>query len=170
MHACRKYYLLIAALVVLADRGAKRLVASRIPLHDSLVVIPGFFRLTHVENRGAAFGLFDGIGSEWKTTLLIVFSLAALAVVAALLWKNGHSLSVSGIGLALVLGGAAGNLWDRLASRHVIDFLDFYVGNYHWPAFNLADSAIVVGAFLLIAEILLARPAGSRERRRAGRT
>jgi signal peptidase II len=156
-HAMRKYHLLIALLVVLADRGAKWLVAKHILLHDSIVVVPGFFRLTHVQNRGAAFGIFDDPAGHWKVAVLILFSLLALAIVSALLWKNSHAMSATGVGLALVMGGAIGNLWDRLATGRVVDFLDFYVATYHWPAFNVADSAIVVGAFLLVAAILFAK-------------
>jgi signal peptidase II len=153
----RKYHFLIAFLVVVADRMAKRLVTEKIALHDNIVVIPNFFRLTHVQNRGAAFGLFDNSPHEWKITVLVFFSVIALMVVAALLWRSSRSLSLTGIGLSLILGGAAGNLWDRLVHKHVVDFLDFYVSGYHWPAFNLADSAIVVGAILLMAEIAFAK-------------
>ena len=153
----RKYHFLIALLVVLADRLSKWLIAKNIALHDSIVVVPGLFRLTHVQNRGAAFGLFDNSSSEWKITALVLFSVVALVVVAALLWKNGQSLSATGVGLSLVLGGAVGNLWDRLAAKHVVDFLDFSLGSYHWPAFNVADSAIVIGALLLVAEILVVK-------------
>jgi len=126
-------------------------------LHDSIPVIPGFFRITHTENRGAAFGLFAESPSEWKVALLIVYSVVALLIVSSLLWKNSHSLNTTGIGLALILGGAIGNLWDRLVSGHVVDFLLFYVGSYQWPVFNFADSAIVVGAGLLVFEILFAK-------------
>ena len=153
----RKYHFLIAILVIVADRMSKWLVAASINLHDSVSVLPGFFRLTHVQNSGAAFGLFAESSSEWKVAILILFSILALAVVSALLWKNSHSMTVTGVGLALILGGAVGNLWDRLLTGHVVDFFDFYLGSYHWPAFNVADSAIVIGALLLVAEILLAR-------------
>jgi signal peptidase II len=153
----RKYHFFIALLVVCFDQSAKWLVARSLALHDSTVIIPGLFRLTHVQNRGAAFGLFSDSLSEWKIAILISFSLIALVVVSALLWKNSHSMSTTGVALALILGGAVGNLWDRLISGHVVDFLDFYIGSYHWPAFNIADSAIVVGALLLVAEILLAK-------------
>jgi len=159
-HEMRKYHLLIAMSVVLADHAAKWLVEKKIALHDSIVVIPGFFRLTHLQNRGAAFGLFDETPGQWKIAVLVLFSMVALVVVGALLWKNSHALNATGIGLSLVLGGALGNLWDRLAARHVVDFLDFYVGNYHWPAFNVADSAIVVGALLLVGEIVFAKQPG----------
>lgn len=156
-HVMRKYYFLIAAAVVLLDRLTKWEVERKITLHDSIALIPGFFSLTHVQNRGAAFGLFDESPTQWKITVLILFSLVALGVVVTLLWKNGHALSATGIGLALVMGGAIGNLWDRLFTGRVVDFLLFYVGSYHWPAFNVADSAIVVGAILLVSEILFAK-------------
>jgi signal peptidase II len=151
----RKYHIIIAALVVVLDRFTKGLVAQRISLHESVDVIPGLFRLTHVQNPGAAFGLFSESSSEWKVAMLILFSVAALAVVSALLWKNGKAMNATAIALSLVFGGALGNLWDRVLSGRVIDFLDFYIGSHHWPAFNVADSAIVVGALLLLSEIFL---------------
>jgi len=156
----RKYFLVIAVIVLLLDRLAKWAIASNIALHDSIVVIPGFFRLTHVQNTGAAFGLFAESSAQWKVGALVSFSILALIVVSALLWKNGHALTTTSIGLSLILGGAMGNLWDRMVSGHVVDFLDFYVGNYHWPAFNVADSAIVIGAILLVSEIIFAKSTG----------
>jgi signal peptidase II len=153
----RKYSFLIAAAVILLDRLAKWAIERRITLHDYVQIIPGFFRLTHVENRGAAFGLFADSPSEWKIATLILFSVVALVVVSALLWKSSRSITPTGVGLSLILGGAIGNLWDRLASGHVTDFLLFYIGPYQWPAFNVADSAIVVGAGLLVFEILFAK-------------
>ena len=132
----RKYHFLIAIVVIVLDRVAKWVIAKNIMLHDSLVVIPDFFRLTHVQNRGAAFGLFDDAPNGWKIGVLILFSVLALVVVSALLWKNSHSMSATGVGLALVLGGAIGNLWDRLAYGRVVDFLDFSIAGYHWPAFT----------------------------------
>jgi signal peptidase II len=152
----RKYHIIIASLVVVLDRMTKWLVSHKISLHDSVDVIPGIFRLTHVQNTGAAFGLFAESPSEFRVAMLILVSVAALAVVSALLWKNGNALNTTAIALSLVFGGALGNLWDRVASGRVIDFLDFYVGSHHWPAFNVADSAIVVGALLLLSEIFLA--------------
>lgn len=157
-HATRTWFLVIALAVLLADRLSKWAVASQIPLHESLNVIPGFFRLTHVQNRGAAFGLLSDSPASWTLGALILFSLIALVVVSGLLWKNSHSVTWTGIGLALILGGTLGNLWDRLLDGHVIDFLDFSLWGYHWPAFNAADGAIVAGALLLVVEILFARP------------
>jgi signal peptidase II len=153
----RRFHLLIALSVVVLDRLTKWAVARNIPLHDSISIIPGFFRLTHVENRGAAFGLFADSPSEWKIAVLVLFSVVALIIVLMLLWRNSHHVTTTGVGLALILGGAIGNLWDRLLSGRVVDFLLFYIGQYQWPAFNVADSAIVVGAGLLVIEILFAK-------------
>lgn len=153
----RRLHFLIALFVIVLDRLAKLVVEHRIPLHDGIQVIPGFFRLTHLENRGAAFGLFADSPSPWKIGVLVLFSVIALVVVSALLWKYSHTISITGVGLALILGGAVGNLWDRLTAGHVTDFLLFYVGRYQWPAFNVADSAIVVGATLLVYEIVFTK-------------
>jgi signal peptidase II len=153
----RGFNLLIAVAVMALDRLTKWLIASRLSLHDGFTVIPDFFRIVHVENPGAAFGLFAETSGQWRLTVLILFSLLALVVVGALLWKNSQSVTATGTALALVLGGALGNLWDRVISGHVTDFLEFHVGSYYWPSFNVADSAIVIGAFLLVADILFTK-------------
>jgi signal peptidase II len=153
----RKYHFLMALCVIALDRITKITITRRLSLHDSVTVIPGFFRIIHAENPGAAFGIFADSPSEWKISLLIVFSVIALLIVSTLLWKNSHTMTTTGIGLSLILGGAIGNLWDRLVSRHVVDFLLFYIGPHQWPAFNVADSAIVVGAGLLVFEIVFAK-------------
>lgn len=153
-NSARSIHLLIALLVVLLDRWTKRLVAARIAMYAHVQVIPGFFRITHTENTGAAFSLFADSPSQWKTALLIAFSVMAMMVVFVLLWKQKHGITLTGIALSLILGGAVGNLWDRVASGRVVDFLLLYVKQYQWPVFNLADSAIVVGASLLVIEIL----------------
>jgi signal peptidase II len=146
--------LLIALAVLLLDRITKRVVAQTIPLDDAINIIPGFFRLTHLENTGAAFSLFADSTSPFRTALLIVFSVAALAVVSILLWKDRRVFHSGTLALSLILGGALGNLWDRLVAGRVTDFLDFYIGPHHWPPFNIADSAIVVGALLLLLRML----------------
>jgi signal peptidase II len=156
-NSARAVYLLIVVVVVVLDRWTKHLVALRIRLYANIQVIPGFFRLTHTENTGAAFSLFADSTAPWKTGLLIGFSVIALIVVSALLWKNHHTHIATGVGLSLIMGGALGNLWDRLARGRVVDFLLVYVKQYQWPVFNLADSAIVVGAGLLIVEILFVK-------------
>ena len=153
----RKYHFLISLLIVAIDRVTKWTVARRLSLHDSIQIIPGFFRIIHAENPGAAFGIFADSPSQWKLGMLIGFSVVALVIVSAMLWKNSHTMTSTGIGLALILGGAAGNLWDRLVSHQVVDFLLFYIGPHQWPAFNVADSAIVAGAGLLVIEIMFTK-------------
>jgi signal peptidase II len=149
---------MLALLVVMLDRWTKRVVAAHITLYSHIQVIPGFFRLTHTENTGAAFSLFADSPSHWKVALLVGFSVIAMVIVSVLLWKQSRALTTTGIALSLILGGAVGNLWDRVASGRVVDFLLFYFKQYQWPVFNLADSAIVVGAALLVMEILFAKP------------
>jgi signal peptidase II len=153
------HQLLIAALVVMADRATKWLIVRSIPLNGSgIQVIPRLFRITHVENRGAAFGLFAESPVVWKTSMLAALSLLAMGVIVYLLWKSGRELNSTAIGLALILGGAAGNFWDRIVRGRVVDFLHFYIGQHVWPDFNVADSAIVVGAILLMADIVFSKP------------
>jgi signal peptidase II len=152
-NAARATYFLIALIVVLLDRWTKHIVARRIALYAHIQVIPGFFRITHTENTGAAFSLFADSNAPWKTGMLIAFSALALVVVSILLWKNNHAHILTGIALSLIMGGAIGNLWDRVTTGRVVDFLLLYVKRYQWPVFNLADSAIVVGAGLLVLEI-----------------
>jgi signal peptidase II len=153
----RAMHFLTALIVVLLDRWTKHIVATHIAMYSHIQIIPGFFRLTHTENTGAAFSLFADSPSHWKTSMLIAFSLLAMVVVSVLLWKQTQAFTITGVALSLILGGAVGNLWDRLARGRVIDFLLLYIKQYQWPVFNLADSAIVVGASLLVFEILLAR-------------
>jgi len=150
----RKYYLLIIAGVLILDRLTKWMVIQKIPLYSSVDVIPGFFRLTHLQNPGAAFSLFAESPSPFKTTILVAVSVAALVIVARLLWLRRNDFNRTTLALALIMGGATGNLWDRLADGRVTDFLDFYLGAHHWPPFNVADSAIVVGALLLLSRTL----------------
>jgi len=144
-------------MVFVADRWTKRLAAARIAMYTHIQIIPGFFRLTHTENTGAAFSLFADSPSRWRTALLIGFSLIAMVIVSVLLWKQSRALTLTGTALSLILGGAAGNFWDRVAHGRVVDFLLFYYKQYQWPVFNLADSCIVIGASLLVIEILFVK-------------
>jgi signal peptidase II len=152
-YRARAIHVLLALIVIVLDRWTKRLVAARIAMYAHIQVIPGFFRLTHTENTGAAFSLFADSPAHWKTAMLIGFSLMAMVIVSILLWKQ-LTLNTTGVALSLILGGAAGNLWDRLLHGRVVDFLLFYIKQYQWPVFNLADSSIVVGALLLVTEIV----------------
>src|ERR1700759_1677755 len=152
----RGWLLLVSLIVVVADRVTKWLAATRIELGDHVIVIPHVFAISHVENPGAAFSLFNDSGSPGRVRwMLLVFSLlAAVAVLVALL-KLGRSLSATSVALALILGGALGNAYDRLRFGSVIDFLEVHIVHYHWPDFNLADSAIVIGGILLFFDALL---------------
>jgi signal peptidase II len=143
-----------AAAVFAIDRFTKWIVETRVSFIDTYRVIPGFFDIVHSQNRGVAFGLFNGGVSEWRTPLLLLFSLAAVAIVAVILWKADRLDRLSLAGFSLILGGAAGNVFDSLVWGRVTDFLEFYVGDYHWPTFNIADSAIVIGSGLLLIELL----------------
>ncbi len=158
LYRARIAHFLLALIVVLLDRWTKHLVAAKIAMYSHIQIIPGFFRLTHTENTGAAFSLFAESPAHWKTAMLIGFSAVAMVIVTILLWKQSRPLSSTGIALSLILGGAVGNLWDRVASGRVVDFLLFYIKQYQWPVFNLADSCIVVGAGLLVLEILFSHP------------
>ena len=157
-NSIRAIHFLLALIVVLLDRWSKRAVAARIAMYAQIQIIPGFFRITHTENTGAAFSLFADSPSHWKTGALISFSAVAMIVVSILLWRQARTITLTGLALSLILGGAVGNLWDRVASGRVVDFLLFYVKQYQWPVFNLVDSAIVVGASLLVLEIVFGQP------------
>ena len=147
--------LLIAAFIVLLDRVTKLWIIAHIKPGHAIVVIPKVFRLTHVVNTGAAFSIFEGASSPALVrNLLIGFSIIAVAVVLVLIWKMGRSATLTSVALALILGGAIGNLYDRIRFAYVVDFLEVHIVHYHWPDFNMADSAIVVGACLLLLEIL----------------
>jgi signal peptidase II len=152
----RTFYFLLAAIVLIVDQATKNIIARTIPLHDSITVIPGFFRLSHVLNPGAAFSLFADSRSPYMPWILIGFSLIVMVVVTSMLWKARTTFTLTNIGLSLILGGALGNLLDRLLLGSVIDFLAFKLGSYHWPDFNVADSAIVCGSILLMADIFFA--------------
>jgi signal peptidase II len=150
----RKYLLLTSLLVVILDYLSKWLVQRNIPLYGETDLVPGFLRLTHLENPGAAFSLFADSPGPWAGRLLLLFSLVALIIIAVLLWRNSNELNLTSFSLALFLGGTVGNLLDRLLRGSVTDFIDFYVGAHHWPPFNVADSAIVVGALILAARAI----------------
>ncbi len=154
----RPWLLVIALLVIVLDRISKIVVAKKIAMGSAITVIPHIFRITHVLNTGAAFSMFAESASPMAVRVgLIAFSVIAVCVVLAMLWRYGRTWSLAGIGFALVLGGAIGNLYDRAVLHYVVDFLEVHIVGYHWPDFNVADSAISVGAVLLLIEMLLPR-------------
>ena len=153
----RVWLLLISILIVAADRLTKWLASTRIEVGNNLRVIPHVFAISHVENPGAAFSLFNDSSSPERVRwlLLIFFLVAAVAVLIALV-KLGPRATATSVGLALILGGALGNAYDRLRFGYVIDFLEVHIIHYHWPDFNVADSAIVVGGILLLYDAMFA--------------
>jgi signal peptidase II len=147
--------LAIAVVVVMLDRVSKLWVEAHVKMGHAIVVIPKVFRITHVLNTGAAFSMFEGARSPLLVrNMLIAFSVVAVVVVLVLIWKMGRVVTPTAVALALILGGAIGNLYDRVRFGHVVDFLEVHIVHYHWPDFNVADSCIVIGACLLLLEML----------------
>jgi len=157
----RPILLLISALVILLDRLSKNWIIHRIRPGYDIPIIPGVFRLSHVLNTGAAFSLMENWPPNAVRLGLIAFSVVAAVLVFGLLWRTGRALSPTSIALALILGGALGNLYDRVRFHHVVDFLAVKIYHYNWPDFNVADSCIVIGACLLLLEIFKPQPAAS---------
>jgi signal peptidase II len=148
---------LIAVAVMAADQRTKALVEARIPEQAVVTVIPGFFNLTNTKNSGAVFGIFAESTARWKRPLLIGVSALLLIGVVGLVARSRHLRWQTSMGLALILGGALSNLYDRVMRAGLVeDFLDFYIRSYHWATFNLADSAIVVGTALIVLQVLFA--------------
>jgi signal peptidase II len=144
----------IIAGVVILDRITKLYIQRSFTMWDTKPVIAGFFNIVHAENPGAAFGFLSESTSQWRSVLLVGVSLAVMAIIGAMLFrtsvKKSHLLEIA---LALVFGGATGNMYDRLFRGTVTDFLQFFFGSYEFPSFNAADSAITVGACLLLIDL-----------------
>jgi signal peptidase II len=146
---------LLVALIVAADQYTKYLVVQAWQLGDTMPVIPGFFSLTYLRNRGGAFGLFAGLPETWRVAFFVVFALATVAALIWMLWSTPREDRIQRMALTWVIGGALGNLYDRILHGEVVDFLDVYVGDWHWPAFNVADSFITCGVVLLLVGSLV---------------
>jgi signal peptidase II len=154
--ALRSTYFLISTVVIILDRLTKLFIVRHVELNfGSVTVIPNFFSITHVENTGAAFSLFAEWPQKVRVPLLVSFSTVAMFVVCYLLWKSATRFTRTGLALAFILGGAIGNLYDRILFGRVTDFLHFYISSHMWPDFNIADSAIVCGATLLFLDLAL---------------
>jgi signal peptidase II len=145
------YFVLVVVLIAF-DRLTKAAVSARMPLYDSKEVISNFFNLVHTRNTGIAFSLFADAGPFVKDYIIPAFSTLALVFIVYIFWQAGRPSSRTMLALSLILAGAAGNLYDRFMYGYVVDFLDVYVGSHHWPAFNVADSCITVGAGLLLLD------------------
>jgi signal peptidase II len=154
----RHFFYLLIALLLLLDQVTKRVILQHVALYSSLRIIPGFFNITHIHNKGAIFGAFSQTNKSLVFLLLTVASLVALALVVYYFIKTPASEWGMRLALSLILAGALGNLIDRIFKGYVIDFLDFYIKNRHWPFFNVADSCITIGAFLLLVFFLIRKP------------
>lgn len=142
---------------IVLDQATKLWIVSTLDAWTGKQIIPGYFNLVHVLNRGAAWGFLDSESITWQRPLFIIIALLALGFIAYMLKtaETGDRWMVSGLGL--IAGGAVGNLIDRIRSGEVIDFLDFYVNSYHWPAFNVADCALTIGAGCIIISMYVNR-------------
>jgi signal peptidase II len=144
----------VAGAVLILDQASKALVLTHLPLGGSLPVIPGFFDLTHVHNPGGAFGFLSGMSADIRGLLFVAVSLLAAGLILYFYWQTPVDQRVLAVGISLLFGGAIGNLVDRIRFGIVVDFLDLYAGDLHWPAFNVADSAITVGVVIFGYHIL----------------
>ena len=149
----RFHYLAISLAIIALDALTKWLVAARIDLHESIAVIPNLFEIVHVRNTGAAFGIGANTDSHIVPMLLNGGAIIVFAVVVVYALRTAVTDRMLQVALHLILGGAIGNLVDRFRFGYVVDFLDFYVRDHHWPAFNIADSAICVGIGLLFLDM-----------------
>ncbi len=157
MSAKTKLVLVWLAIILIVDQLTKFIVDRTMPLHHSIPVIDNLFSLTYIRNTGAAFGIFAGSAAAFRLPFLIVFSLIAIGFVVAMLRRLPARETGLITALAFILGGAIGNLIDRVAYGEVIDFLDFYWAGYHWPAFNVADSFITVGVAITVYYLIKAK-------------
>jgi signal peptidase II len=157
MNARLRAGVLIAGVVAL-DRVTKLYIRARVSPVDVFPVIPRFFNIVHTENPGAAFGMFSDSPTEWRGILLVGISAAVMTILGVMLWRMAAGQShLMSTGLALVFGGALGNLVDRLFRGTVTDFLQLFFGSYEFPSFNVADSAITIGAGLLVLDLWRSR-------------
>jgi len=158
----RRIELWLPLVIVALDQMTKFIVNQTLPLYSSVTVIPGLVDFTHVRNTGAAFGLLNTVDFPFKTVIIALVATAALVGVGIYAAGLAHHQLVARIGLALIIGGAAGNLIDRIAAGSVVDFVDVYWRHYHFWAFNVADSAITVGVTVMILDMLLVEKRGAR--------
>jgi signal peptidase II len=154
----KKYALFIITVLVIfvLDQLTKYWVNGFLPLHESIPVLEGFFHLTHVRNPGAAFGFLAGMNPLFRSVFFISANILAMGLIFFYLDKAYQRSYLLILGLSMIMAGALGNLTDRLRFGEVVDFLDFFIGSWHWPAFNVADAAITTGALILIREIIRA--------------
>jgi signal peptidase II len=147
-------YAVLTMTVLVLDQATKAIVTTRMTLYTSVPVIPELFHITLVTNRGALFGLFHDLADPYRSALFTAVPALAIVLMLVFQYRTSAADTMTQAGLALILGGALGNLLDRLRLGYVIDFLDVFAGEYHWPAFNIADSSICAGVGLLVLDLL----------------
>jgi signal peptidase II len=150
----RRLELGLPALVVVLDQATKAIVRRALPLHESVTIVPGLLDFTHVRNTGAAFGFLNAVDFPFKTTVIAIVATVALVGVALYTARLAHDQLLARLGLALIIGGAGGNLIDRLLAGSVVDFVDLYWRSWHFWAFNVADSAITIGVAVMILDMI----------------
>jgi signal peptidase II len=165
----RKGWLALTAAIVIFDQVTKVLVAARMELHESRLLLDGFLSFTYVRNHGGAFGALSDADLPYQAALFSLVSLIALFAIVVYWWRTPLDNRWAQGGLALIVGGAIGNLIDRARLGYVIDFVDAYWGSHHWPAFNVADSAITVGVCMLLLDVLRDSQQGAPQAAPAGR-
>lgn len=146
--------ILVSGGIILADQVTKKLITLNLALYDAIEVIPGFFNINHVLNPGGAFGFFSNASPGVRKFIFLFLSSLVALFVAWFYSRVAKTHAFLSVGLALIFGGAIGNLIDRFRFGKVVDFLDFYLGSAHWPAFNVADSAISIGMAILIYHVV----------------
>lgn len=149
----KRPYLLLMLAIIAVDQASKWWIAAHLPLDRTRDVIRGFFRLWHVRNSGAVWGFFNGRDGGLAPKIITALAIAALLIVLYFFLRAGRGQRLELLAYSLILGGALGNIIDRLRLGHVIDFLDVYVKSWHWPTFNAADSCITVGVLLLAVSL-----------------
>lgn len=153
----RSFYFLLILVLLIVDQITKAIVFQKVAFLSSQSIIPGFFNITHIHNRGAIFGFFSQSDSQLLHIVLMLATLVALALVVYYFFMIPTAEKLTKISLSLILAGALGNLIDRVFRGYVIDFLDLYVKKWHWPSFNVADSCVTIGAFLLVFIVFFKR-------------
>ncbi len=154
VHAKLIKLLLVSGSLIALDQISKMAILQWLPMFENVPVIPGFFNITHIHNPGGAFGFMAGQGPQVRSLLFLAISTLAAAVILFFYLRTPAGYKWLSMAFLLIFGGAVGNMIDRLRFREVVDFLDFYAGAYHWPAFNVADSGITVGMTILVYHLL----------------
>ena len=152
------YLFVISNALIILDQYTKYMVSIHIPKYYSIKVVENFFNLTHIRNSGVAFGMFAGASSEYKTLFFVVVSFVAIIAILFFFRNTPDDRKMVLSGLILIFSGGVGNMIDRILYREVIDFLDFFYNDYHWPSFNVADSCITIGVGLMIVDLFYKHP------------